>query len=173
MKISDQAIGHTENDEEKKDKKTKQREIFQHYNLGPEVDEMYPFQLSGGMARRVLVSTALLSRPKNSKRNTKPLQTNERRRSRSTTHHTRHTRSTRNRRQNRNILRRIRNRNSPKRRLHRKRRKPPTPIHQSTTQSTTRQRIRTNQRTPTTTRRNTTRMPILRQMRNEIRKMQT
>ena len=64
MKISDQAIGKTENDEEKKEKKTKQREIFQHYNLGPEVDDMYPFQLSGGMARRVLVSTALLSDPK-------------------------------------------------------------------------------------------------------------
>lgn len=64
MKISDQAIGHTENDDEKKEKKLKQREIFQHYNLGPEVDEMYPYQLSGGMARRVLVSTALLSEPK-------------------------------------------------------------------------------------------------------------
>ena len=64
MKISDQAIGHTESDEEKKAKKIKQREIFEHYNLGPEVDEMYPFQLSGGMARRVLVSTALLSDPK-------------------------------------------------------------------------------------------------------------
>ncbi|WP_295722808.1 ABC transporter ATP-binding protein [uncultured Methanobrevibacter sp.] len=64
MKISDQAIGHTETDEEKKEKKLKQREIFQQYNLGPEVDEMYPFQLSGGMARRVLVSTALLSNPK-------------------------------------------------------------------------------------------------------------
>ncbi|WP_296804548.1 ATP-binding cassette domain-containing protein, partial [uncultured Methanobrevibacter sp.] len=64
MKISDQAIGHTENDTEKKEKKIKQREIFEHYNLGPEVDEMYPFQLSGGMARRVLVSTALLSDPK-------------------------------------------------------------------------------------------------------------
>ena len=64
MKISDQAIGLTKSDEEKKEKKIKQREIFEHYNLGPEVDDMYPFQLSGGMARRVLVSTALLSDPK-------------------------------------------------------------------------------------------------------------
>ena len=64
MKISDQAIGLTKSEEEKKVKKIKQREIFEHYNLGPEVDEMYPFQLSGGMARRVLVSTSLLSDPK-------------------------------------------------------------------------------------------------------------
>ena len=64
MKIADQAIGHTESDEERNRKKQKQREIFEHYNLGHEVDDMYPFQLSGGMARRVLVSTALLSDPK-------------------------------------------------------------------------------------------------------------
>ena len=64
MKISDQAIGNVKSEEEKKEKKIKQREIFEHYNLGPEVDDMSPFQLSGGMARRVLVSTALLSDPK-------------------------------------------------------------------------------------------------------------
>ena len=64
MRLSDQAIGLTQSEEEKKQKKIKQREIFEHYNLGPEVDKMYPFQLSGGMARRVLVSTALLSDPK-------------------------------------------------------------------------------------------------------------
>ena len=64
MKISDQAIGNVKSDDERKEKKIKQREIFEHYNLDPEVDDMYPFQLSGGMARRVLVSTALLSDPK-------------------------------------------------------------------------------------------------------------
>ena len=64
MKISDQAIGNVKDESKRKEKKIKQREIFEHYNLGPEVDDMYPFQLSGGMARRVLVSTALLSDPK-------------------------------------------------------------------------------------------------------------
>ncbi len=64
MKISDQVIGNTLSKDEKKAKKIKQRKIFEQYGLGPEVDEMYPFQLSGGMARRVLVSTALLSNPK-------------------------------------------------------------------------------------------------------------
>lgn len=64
MKISEQAIGEYESDDDKKAKLAKQREIFEKYGLGKEVDDMYPFQLSGGMARRVLVSTALLSDPK-------------------------------------------------------------------------------------------------------------
>lgn len=38
----------------------RQLAAFQRFNLGPEVEQMYPFQLSGGMARRVLVSTALV-----------------------------------------------------------------------------------------------------------------
>ena len=33
------------------------------YNLSEKVDDMYPFQLSGGMARKVLISTALLNDP--------------------------------------------------------------------------------------------------------------
>lgn len=34
---------------------------FRRYNLAPEVKQLYPFQISGGMARRVLVSTAVVS----------------------------------------------------------------------------------------------------------------
>lgn len=38
-----------------------QRRVFARYALGPEVDDLYPFQLSGGMARRVLVATAVVA----------------------------------------------------------------------------------------------------------------
>lgn len=38
-----------------------QQNVFREYGLGEEVDKMYPFQLSGGMTRRVLVSTAVVS----------------------------------------------------------------------------------------------------------------
>lgn len=38
----------------------RQRSLFKQYGLGPEVEDMYPFELSGGMARRVLVSTAVM-----------------------------------------------------------------------------------------------------------------
>ena len=43
------------------DKVKSQRNAFTRYGLKPEVGEYYPFQLSGGMARRVLVSTAMLN----------------------------------------------------------------------------------------------------------------
>src|SRR3954453_15486017 len=38
-----------------------QREVFERYHLGLDVENMYPFQLSGGMARRALLSTAMVS----------------------------------------------------------------------------------------------------------------
>ena len=44
-----------------KKKVTLQKKIFQRLQLKENVEKLYPFQLSGGMARRVLVSTAVLS----------------------------------------------------------------------------------------------------------------
>ncbi|MCD2491087.1 ABC transporter ATP-binding protein [Lacrimispora sp. NSJ-141] len=38
-----------------------QREIFKRFHLDEKTEKLYPFQLSGGMARRVLVSTAVIS----------------------------------------------------------------------------------------------------------------
>lgn len=38
--------------------------IYERYGLDPSVDERYPFELSGGMARRVLLATALVSSPR-------------------------------------------------------------------------------------------------------------
>lgn len=39
-------------------------ELFERYGLAPEVMELYPFELSGGMARRVLLCMALAAGPK-------------------------------------------------------------------------------------------------------------
>lgn len=41
----------------------RQRELFSAYGLAPEVDRLYPHQLSGGMARRVLLMCALMDDP--------------------------------------------------------------------------------------------------------------
>jgi peptide/nickel transport system ATP-binding protein len=43
------------------DRSKAQRDIFARYGLKDEVEQLFPFQLSGGMARRVLVSTATVS----------------------------------------------------------------------------------------------------------------
>jgi len=56
MKIGPQTDGH------KKPRPTqKRRELFRRFGLPEKTEKLYPFQLSGGMARRVLVSTALLT----------------------------------------------------------------------------------------------------------------
>jgi len=63
MRISNQVIGDVEEENEKL-MKNLQRKIFRRYDLKPEVDRMFPHELSGGMARRVLVSTAIISSAK-------------------------------------------------------------------------------------------------------------
>lgn len=63
MKVSEQAIGECKDEKEHDEKKIKQREIFARYGLDESVDDLYPFELSGGMARKVLLSTALINDP--------------------------------------------------------------------------------------------------------------
>ena len=41
----------------------RQKELFRQFQLSEKTETMYPFQLSGGMARRVLISSALLEQP--------------------------------------------------------------------------------------------------------------
>lgn len=56
MKVGAQADGH------RKPLPTERRKsIFKRFGLPDKTEQLYPFQLSGGMARRVLVSTALLT----------------------------------------------------------------------------------------------------------------
>lgn len=49
----------------KKDAKTRMRcrNLLARYGLGPETEALYPFELSGGMARRILIAAALMEKP--------------------------------------------------------------------------------------------------------------
>lgn len=46
------------------EKKKKLKDIFKRYSLDESVEELYPFELSGGMTRRIMISTALIENPK-------------------------------------------------------------------------------------------------------------
>ena len=56
MKVGKQADGH-----KKPYPAEKRRSLFKRFSLPENTEKLYPFQLSGGMARRVLVSTALIT----------------------------------------------------------------------------------------------------------------
>ena len=60
MKIGDQIRNG------KKDHSVKEKclSVLKRYGLAPDIREKYPFQLSGGMTRRVLISTAVMETPK-------------------------------------------------------------------------------------------------------------
>ena len=56
MKVGAQADGH------RRPKPTDRRKgLFKRFGLSDKTEQLYPFQLSGGMARRVLLSTALIT----------------------------------------------------------------------------------------------------------------
>lgn len=46
------------------ERRRRREELFERYGLAPEVAGMYPFELSGGMARRVLLCCALMDDPR-------------------------------------------------------------------------------------------------------------
>lgn len=46
------------------DTRTRCRQVLERYGLGPETEGLYPFQLSGGMARRVLIASAVMEGPR-------------------------------------------------------------------------------------------------------------
>ena len=46
------------------DTRARCRQALERYGLGPEVERLYPFELSGGMARRVLIACAVMERPR-------------------------------------------------------------------------------------------------------------
>ena len=58
MKVGEQVAGGKERISLEKSRKALAR-----YGLDKEVDNMYPFELSGGMARRVLIGTAVVEKP--------------------------------------------------------------------------------------------------------------
>lgn len=60
MKVGSQVRGEKKSGERKR----RQRGLFQKYGLDLETEERYPFQCSGGMSRRILLSTALMEEPR-------------------------------------------------------------------------------------------------------------
>lgn len=65
MRVGKQVCGFTSlNGMSKRDRAKRQEELFERYGLPADVGKMYPHELSGGMARRVLLCCALMTSPK-------------------------------------------------------------------------------------------------------------
>lgn len=60
MKVGEQIRGGNKDEESKR----KSRGILKRYGLEEKTEGMYPFELSGGMTRRILISTAVMETPK-------------------------------------------------------------------------------------------------------------
>ena len=70
MRVGEQVRGvprgetRAERKEDAQRRQARQRELFHAYGLAPEVERMYPHELSGGMVRRVLLMCALMDAPR-------------------------------------------------------------------------------------------------------------
>ena len=64
MKVGAQVRGIARDASDAQRRRMRQRALFERYDLGAEVEDMYPFELSGGMARRVLLASAMVGDPR-------------------------------------------------------------------------------------------------------------
>ncbi|MBR5259791.1 MAG: ATP-binding cassette domain-containing protein [Eggerthellaceae bacterium] len=64
MRVGVQVEGIAKNGETADERRAKRERLFARYDLKPEVAQMYPHELSGGMARRVLLCCALMDEPR-------------------------------------------------------------------------------------------------------------
>ncbi len=64
MKVGKQVEGRANGRADRTRRRERRRELFARYGLGENVAELYPFELSGGMARRVLLCCALMDDPR-------------------------------------------------------------------------------------------------------------
>lgn len=64
MRVGDQVRGACSSSRPRRERTQRQRALFERYGLSEDVERMYPFELSGGMARRVLLCCALMDDPR-------------------------------------------------------------------------------------------------------------
>lgn len=64
MRVGRQVEGFAHPEADRAARRRKREELFARYGLGEEVAKLYPFELSGGMARRVLLCCALMDDPR-------------------------------------------------------------------------------------------------------------